>query len=309
MPLSIFGFRAMWSPGTIGVLVFIAILYFLVTIKWRKDFKNSTALTKGQGTSFILALVVLYIIKGSPINLMSHIIFTMHMVQMALLLLLVPPLLIKGIPNYLWQFVIELPVVKPIFKFMTKVVPSLIIFAGLFSFYHIPGIFDYIKLHELLHGTFTFLLFLSAVFMYWPLINDVEGQPKMKGLHKVAFIISNAVLVTPACAMIIFSNDPLYATYTDGAMWMKAMALCVPASTLSGLTGISGPELFTNMSPINDQQLGGVLMKILQELIFGIILCKVFFEWYRNDRENADQITQEALVERQRLRENEFRKT
>lgn len=309
MPLSIFGFRAMWSPGFIGVLIFIAIIYFIITIKWRKDFKDSTALTKAQGTSFILALILLYIIKGSPINLMSHIMFSMHMVQMALLLLLVPPLLIKGIPNYLWAFVIKLPIIKPLFHFLTRPIPSLLIFAGLFSFYHIPIIFDYIKLQETLHGLFTFGLFLSSILMYWPLVNTLEGQPKMKGLHKVAFIIGNAILITPACAMIIFANNPLYGTYTDGAMWMKAMALCVPASTLSGLTGLSGPELFTNMTPLGDQQLGGVLMKIIQEVIFGIILCKVFFEWYKNDRENADQITQETLVERQRLRENEYRKT
>ena len=51
---------------------------------------------------------------------------------------------------------------------------------------------------------------------------------------------------------------------------VEAMALCVPASTLSGLAGlgISGPEMFTNMSPLYDQQLGGILMKIGQEFIY-----------------------------------------
>lgn len=309
MPLSIFGFRAMWSPGLIGVSIFMLIVYFLITVKWRKEIKNNTALTWQQATSFIGFLIVLYIIKGSPLNLMSHIMFTMHMAQMAILLLLAPTLLIKGIPNYLWQYVIELPVIKPIFTILTKPLPALIIFAGLFSFYHIPIIFDYIKLQETLHGLFTFVLFLSAVLMYWPLINTVDGQPKMKGLSKVGYIIASAVLVTPACAMIIFASTPLYGTYADGEMWMKAMALCVPVDTLSTLKGISGPELFTNMSPLNDQQLGGVLMKILQEIIFGIILFKVFFEWLKNDRKNADQMTKDALEERERLRENEFRRT
>lgn len=307
MPLSIFGFRAMWSPTFIGVLLFITVIYFLVTIKWRKDFKNSTPLTMFQASCFILALLSLYIIKGSPVNLMSHIMFTMHMVQMALLLLLVPPLLIKGIPNYLWQYLIDLPIIKPLFRFVTKPVIALIVFAAFFSFYHIPLIFDFVKLEETLHGLVTLLLFLSAIFMYWPLVNTLESQPKMKGLHKVGYLIANAVLITPACAMIIFASTPMYATYTDGEVWMKAMELCVPAGTLAGLTQLSGPELFTNMSPINDQQLGGVLMKILQEVIFGIILSKVFYEWYKNERENADQITQEALLERQRLRENEYR--
>lgn len=309
MPLSIFGFRAMWSPGLIGVSIFMLIVYFLITIKWRQDIKGNKPLTWQQASCFVGFLVLLYIIKGSPINLMSHIMFTMHMVQMALLLLLAPILLIKGIPNYLWEFVIELPIIKPVFALLTKPLPALIIFSGLFSFYHIPIIFDYIKLQETMHGLFTFVLFLSAVFMYWSLINTIEGQPKMKGLFKVAYLIGGAILVTPACAMIIFANSPLYSTYADGEVWMQAMALCVPAATLSGLTGLSGPELFTNMSPLNDQQLGGVLMKILQEVIFGIILFKVFFDWFKSDKKDADQMTQEALLERERLRENEYRRT
>lgn len=46
MPLSIFGFQALWSPYLIGVLVFITAIYFLVTTKWRKDFKVSEPLKK-----------------------------------------------------------------------------------------------------------------------------------------------------------------------------------------------------------------------------------------------------------------------
>ncbi|AMW98311.1 cytochrome c oxidase assembly factor CtaG [Rummeliibacillus sp. G93] len=305
MPLSIFGFRAMWSPGLIIVLVFLTILYFLITMKWRKDFKNSLPLKKGEAISFLIAMLLVYTVIGSPIDLMSHIMFTMHMVQMALLLLLIPIFIIMGIPNWLWKTVINLPYIKPIFHFMTKPIFAIIFFVLMFSVYHLPILFDYIKLHETLHSLYTFILFLSALFMYWPLLNTVEDEPKMKNLNKLFYIIANAVLITPACALIIFSNTPFYATYTDGAMWMKAMALCVPASTLQGLT-LSGPELFTSMSSLEDQQLGGVLMKIIQEIIFAVVLGRVFITWYRDEQENADQITQDALKERQRLYGNQF---
>ena len=86
---------------------------------------------------------------------------------------------------------------------------------------------------------------------------------------------------------------------------MKAMALCVPSNTLQGLT-LSGPELFTNMTPLEDQQLGGVIMKIIQEIIFAVILGRVFMVWYKNDQKNADKMTEEALKERQRLSQNQF---
>jgi putative membrane protein len=43
------------------------------------------------------------------------------------------------------------------------------------------------------------------------------------------------------------------------------------------------------MSLLEDQQLGGVIMKIIQEIIYGCVLGYVFFEWYRKDQAESDQ--------------------
>lgn len=294
MPISIFGFQALWSPIMIGVIVFLTILYFLITVKWRNDFKVSEPLKKKEAAYFLIGIVLLYIVKGSPVDLMAHIMFSFHMVQMALLLLLVPPLLMKGIPWWVWKVVIELPVVRSVFPILTKPLLALIVFSGLFSIYHIPLLFDTIKLDEGLHGTYTFILFISAVFMWWSIIDIEEVTQRLHGLKKIGFIIGSAVLITPACALIIFTGTPLYDTYTNPDVWLKAMELCVPASTLAGLS-LSGPELFSNMSPIDDQQLGGILMKIVQEIIYAAFLMSIFFKWYKNEQDNADEITQKAL--------------
>lgn len=298
MPLSIFGFQALWSPYLILVIVFLTVIYFLTTITWRKDFKVSEPLKKSEAISFVVAMISLYIIKGSPIDLMAHIMFTYHMVQMAFLLLLIPLLIIKGVPWWVWKVVIEAPVVKTIFQVFTKPVVAALIFAGLFSVYHLPSVLDFIKMDETIHGSVTFILFLSAFFMYWPLVHTVPGVREIKGLYKVGYIIANAVLITPACGLIIFASDPMYATYTEGEAWLKAMALCVPVETLAGLS-LSGPELFTNMSGIEDQQLGGVLMKIIQEIIFAVLLGTVFVRWFRSEQKNQDEITNKALKDHQ----------
>ncbi len=249
-------------------------------------------------------MVTIYIIKGSPIDLMAHIMFTMHMVQMAILLLLVPIFIIKGIPWWVWKVAIEAPVVKPLFRVLTLPVVAIFVFIGLFSFYHLPSVLDYIKLNETLHSTYTFVLFVSAVLMYWPLIQKMPESSQMKPLYKLAYIIANAVLITPACALIIFAPNAMYETYTNGDAWLKAMELCVPASTLSGLS-LSGPELFTDMKPVADQQLGGVLMKILQELIFGVLIASIFTKWYRSEQKDPDKITADALKAHQEKWESE----
>jgi len=296
MPLSIFGFQALWSPYLIGVIIFLTVLYFLITVTWRNDFKVSEPLKKSEAIYFLLAMLTLYIIKGSPIDLLGHIMFTMHMVQMAFLLLLVPILLIKGIPWWIWKALLDIKPIQVIFKIFTQPIVAIFIFIGMFSIYHLPSVFDVIKLDMTWHGIYTIFLFISAVFMYWPLLNQVDGQHKMKNINKLAYIAGNAVLITPACALIIFANEPMYATYYDSSSWLKAMELCVPIDTLSSLN-LSGPELFSNMSPVSDQQVGGVLMKIIQEIIFGIILFKVFNNWWKNERNNEKEITENALKE------------
>ncbi len=294
MPLSIFGFQALWSPYLIGIILFLTAIYFIVTIAWRKDFKESEPLKVSEAFYFVLGMITLYGIKGTPIDLMGHIMFTWHMVQMAILLLLVPVFIIKGIPWWVWKALLDIRIIHKIVYFLTQPLLALILFVSLFSFYHLPSIFDSIKLNETTHGVFTFTLFSAAMLMYWPMLNKIEGQRQMKSLYKIVYILGNAVLITPACALIIFADTPLYQTYSNSETWLKAMELCVPSSTLSGLS-LSGPELFTSMSAVADQQVGGVLMKIIQEIIFGIILFSVFRQWWNSEKKDPEEITKQAL--------------
>ncbi|MEI5906037.1 cytochrome c oxidase assembly factor CtaG [Bacillus spongiae] len=292
MPLEIFGFLALWSPFFLVAVLFMTVVFFLITTVWRKDFKNSEPLKKSQAVTFIVAMILLYIVKGSPVDLLGHIMFSVHMIQMAILYLVIPPLLIISIPNWLWKVVIELPVISKLFSFFTKPIVALILFNGMFSFYHIPLIFDTIKVDETLHMIYTFTLFLVAICMWWPMINKLPGQYQLSGLKKVGYLFADGVLLTPACALIIFADQPMYATYYDSALWMQALALCVPTSTLEGLT-LSGPQLFTNMPVQEDQQLGGVLMKIIQEIVYGVVLAQIFFQWFKNDQAEADKFNEE----------------
>ena len=63
--------------------VAVVLLYFLITVKWRHRFENSVTLTKNQIMFFLSGMVTLYIVKGSPVDLLGHILFSVHMAQMA----------------------------------------------------------------------------------------------------------------------------------------------------------------------------------------------------------------------------------
>ncbi|MBD7983410.1 cytochrome c oxidase assembly factor CtaG [Sporosarcina sp. Sa2YVA2] len=301
MPLSIFGFRALWSPYFFIFIVVLTVLYFLLTKKWRHLFEGSEPVTNREIRYFISSMVVLYIVKGSPADLLGHILFSVHMAQMALLLLVVAPLLIIGIPNFIWKKVFSVKLIDKIVRLFTKPVISLLVFTVMFSLNHYPMVLDFIKMSVVMHSIFTIMLFLSAFFLWWPVVNTLESHPQLHGLKKIGYVILSAILLTPACSLIIFVDVPVYETYSTGEAWLKAMALCVPAGTLSGLS-ISGPELFTNMPTLYDQQLGGIIMKVIQELIYVVVIGKIFIKWYREEQMNADEITQKDLLARQSIK-------
>lgn len=303
MPLSIFGFRALWSPWFLLSILVAVGLYFLLTKKLRHRFEGSEPVTRRQVIYFLSSMLLLYIVKGSPADLLGHILFSVHMTQMALLLLVVAPFLIVGIPNWIWKKIFEVRLLDRILGLFTKPLIAIILFIGMFSIYHIPIILDNVKLSAPLHTVFTITLFISALCFWWPVINTLKGQTQLHGLKKIGYVILSAIFITPACALIIFVDVPVYETYRSGEAWLQAMALCVPANTLSGLAGlgISGPELFTNMPIMNDQQLGGILMKVIQEIVYVVVMGRIFIKWYKEEQANADEITQKDLLERQRL--------
>ena len=303
MPVSIFGFRALWSPYFLIAIVLGIVLYYLITVKWKDRFEGSHPITKSNAVYFISSMVLLYIVKGSPADLMGHILFSVHMAQMAVLLLIVAPFFIMGIPNWIWEKLLSVTIARKVFMLFTRPVISLLVFTLMFSMYHYPMILDQVKLSIPLHTLFTVTLFISAVFLWWPVVNTVKGQPQLHGLKKIGYVILSALLLTPACSLIIFVEVPVYETYQSGEAWLQAMALCVPAGTLAGLSGlgISGPELFTNMPTLYDQQLGGILMKVIQEAVYVVVIGRIFLTWARYERENADEITQQDLLKRQKL--------
>ncbi|WP_275695446.1 cytochrome c oxidase assembly factor CtaG [Fredinandcohnia quinoae] len=301
MSLNIFGFRALWSPYFLISLLVITLLYFLLIGPWRHRFSGSEPTPIKTKVMFVLGMVLLYICKGSPIDLLGHIIFTTHMVQMAILYLVIAPLFILGIPNWVWSRIVNQRIIKPIIKLLTSPIIALFLFNGIFSFYHIPFIHDFVKTNVILHASVTSIIFIAAILMWWPLLNKLEGWNNLHGLKKIGYIFADGILITPACALIIFSDAAFYATYTELGAWTKSLELCVPASLLSQID-LSGPDMFTSMSALEDQRTGGVIMKIMQEIIYGIFLAIVFFEWARKER-GIDELDEDLMVDSNALNE------
>lgn len=260
--ISMFGFVALWSP----IFLVSAILCILLYLMVKRREQNTKKIL------FILGVILFYIFLGSPIDLLGHLIFSFHMVQMAGVFFIAIPLILFG----LTEGDILLLFGKKINDINSLLLLGL--FNIVFSLYHLPIIFDYVMTHRIMHSVMQVLLIVTCFFMWYPLI-----YKHMNPIKKIGYIFANGVLLTPSCALIIFSSKELYGIYTDPFQWSQMMKLCVPMEILSTLN-LQGPYFFKWISPVEDQQLGGVLMKIIQEIVLGSFIGYVFITGFKKDR-------------------------
>lgn len=256
--------------------------------KWAE---GDSRVSPGRKLLFVTGLLLLYLAQGGPVELLGHMMFSFHMLSMAMSYLLAPPLLMLGLPPWVWRKLAAFLAASPLrgLKFLAHPIVAAVVFNGLFSFYHIPVVHDYVMLHFGVHRLYYIVLFVAAVLMWWTLVNPLPERAGVQGLKKMGFIFLNMVLLTPACGLIIFADQPLYATYSDPAVWARAMGYCVAGDPSLLLRQFGGPQFFGYLQPDIDQQVGGIMMKFIQEFIFASMLAYVFFHWYRQENRENDE--------------------
>jgi putative membrane protein len=257
-------FFELWSPGIMLITLVLAVLYFAVTGPLHKRFANASPATLKQKGLFILALVLFYAATGSPIDYYGHhYLFSVHMFQQSILYFALPPLILLAMPEWLLAGIFRPKPLHIALRVATQPIVAALGFNTLFSFYHMPFIFDTAAGNHTLMNVYHLILVCAAFAMWWPIVSPLSDDThQLAGLKKIAYIFANGVLITPACALIIFASEPLYQHY------------------------ITAPQLFSGYSAFSDQRLGGIIMKLMQELVYGCVLAYVFFRWYKRERRN-----------------------
>lgn len=291
--LEYFSFADKWTPMFLAFMLLLTAGYFLLTGPLSHRFQGGAPVSVGRKSLFVAGMITFYLAQGGPINLLGHTMFSFHMVSMAMSYLMATPLLILGIPVWLWR---AFDKVNPFKKlgFLTHPIVAAVVFNGLFSFYHIPVIHDFVMLNFWVHRLYYLILLIASLLMWWAILNPIPEKDKSSGLMKMGYIFLNMVLLTPACGLIIFANEPMYATYSDPVVWANAMGYCVSGDTSALLSQFGGPEFFGYLEPAIDQRVGGIIMKFFQEIIFASMLAYVFFHWYKRENQEDDPLPGEV---------------
>lgn len=287
--LDIYGFRAMFSPELIVFLLVVAAAYLWITGPLQRRYGWAFKVTVRNRIFFMIGLFLAYAGFGGPLNLLGHFQFTIHMTQQSILYMLVPPMIYFGLPDGFFRKFMGQGgrLRKWLAVFIDRPIVPILLFNGLFSIYHMPVIFDSVMSNLFYHHGFHLLLVFLSFCSWWSIIGMISEWNALSGLKKMGLIIMNGVLLTPACALIIFANEPLFKIYTEGAS-----ELCLPFYSMS----LDSPQLFNIMSPLHDQQLGGIVMKLVQEIAYGVALFYTFRQWYLKERDDEFDVQPGEII-------------
>ena len=109
-------------------------------------------------------------------------------------------------------------------------------------------------------------MFGTAMLMWWAIISPSKLLPAHSYGVRMIYIFLLMVGQIPVFGFLTFSGEVLYPTYAFA------------------------PRLeFLNVTPLDDQVLGGVIMKITNMIVSLIVLGTSFYLWSRSDR-SSDSI-------------------
>lgn len=261
----LFTYTSHWNIPLNLFFLTIAVLYLLFTGPLAFKIPHAEPVSHKKKLTFMFGLFLYYFSFGSPLNMLSHELFSMHMLQMSLQYIVMPPFLLLGLPSWFFRPFLRFTWIRKIGAILTKPILILFLFNGAISLYHIPSIFDFLMTDMTYHLLSHIILLFLALCMWWSIVCPVPELDRVKPLHKLAFIFANGVLLTPVCALVMFADRPLFSTFNQ-------MSTVVPI-----------------MSVMHDQVLGGVTMKIAQEVVYITAIGFVFFRWFRIQRKQDEQ--------------------
>jgi putative membrane protein len=215
---------------------------------------------------FSSGMAVLWAASTWPVHdLAEGALYSVHMFQHLAYTLIAAPLLVAGVPAWLWRDLLRPKVVGAVFGFLTRPVVALVAFNGLLLFTHWPEVVEASVGSEWIHFGLHVLIVASAVVMWWPVLSPLPERPALTPPAQMLYLFLQSLAPTIPASFLTFGHTLLYPVY----------------ATFPRVWGISA---------LDDQLIAGLLMKIGGGLILWGFITVIFFNWHARERTGWDAL-------------------
>jgi putative membrane protein len=225
---------------------------------------GQAVVTRFQVTCWTLGVLAMWVASDYPVHdVAERYNFSVHMVQHLIFTMVVPPLLLLGLPAWLLRLVLRPRWLFSTVRALARFIPALVIFNVVLVFTHWPLIVDTALHSGLLHFLVHALLLVSSLIVWLPIVSPLPEIPRLQPVLRMLYLFAWSVVPTIPASFLTFGTSPLYKFYEHV------------------------PHLY-GMSTLQDQQTAGLIMKIGAGLLLWLIIAVVFFRWAsEEDRANT----------------------
>jgi putative membrane protein len=244
------------SPSVLVGLVGLLFAYCLCVGPYRDRFENARAVSPVRQAAFYSGLLVALIALATPLDTLADTyLFTAHMVQHLLLTLGAAPLLLVGTPGWLLRDLLRATRLTGFARWARQPLIAFFAFNAVFTLAHIPSFYELTLANEPLHAAEHLVFIGTAMLMWMPVVSPVPDiAPRYPPLGQVLYLFLQTVPASLLGALLAATASAYYPTY------------------------IQAPRI-TSLGPLEDQQLGGLIMWVGSGLYFLIATGVVFFAW------------------------------
>lgn len=205
---------------------------------------------------FLLAMAILWLAIGSPLDAFADAMLSAHMIEHLLLMSVVPPLvllanptvpLLRGLPRWLLKHLlgplIRIRRLRNLSHWLTRPRIAWLVMNLAFLGWHVPAAYDFALEHETWHIVEHMCFLFASLLFWWPIMRPWPTGRRVYTWGLILYLLSADVVNTALSAFLAFCTRPMYPYY------------------------LTEPNPF-QLSPLSDQVIGAVIMWVFGGVIF-----------------------------------------
>lgn len=267
--------RSPWDVAVTAALVASSALYATGVARLWRHAGRGHGIRPGHAVAFGLGMLSLYVSLLSPLDALSDVLFSAHMGQHEILILISAPLFVIGRPGIaaLWALparvreratgAIGWSPVRRAWRAITGPVVVLVAHAVALWIWHVPRLFEGALEHEAVHALQHLSFFLTALLFWWALVQGRYGRSGYGAA--VLFVFITGLHSGTLGALITFAGSLWYPIY-------------------DARTRAAGGD------PLADQQLAGLLMWIPAGVLLMVVGLALFSAWLGEARRRSARL-------------------